>query len=457
MTANDTPGPDLSGLRKFLVVNPRSGPALLSGQVMWGAWAAASWFKRSVPGADVVYLDENNEDGFRAKFEAAAADRDAVGFSLTSMQIKYALPLMRWLREHNPRAKIIVGGAHPALFPGQPYGSLVDVVFPGDLPKDEFLYEFLPEKVRAAYRRERAQVITGFNCSFKCTFCVNSVRNCRYEPVPVGKLLADLDYVVREFAPPRIYFRDEDFFFDIEKAKAVIDHILAKGYRFRWEATSRVTNFTRLKIDDALLAKMAGAGCAQIRFGVESGSQATLNLLRKGQTVPLIKHAVSQCVKYGIAANCSFLIGIPGETPEGREETYRLIGELAALGPKVELLGPQVYRPYPGGKLYEEVQKYGLRFPTDFEGWAEFYDKNPSGSVFDENPSYPWLTAAENEELPRVWEVVHYGLNWSASANPVKRLAGLWFRKMHWDRRRFGGADLALFMALRRRLLRSGI
>lgn len=444
-------------MRRILVVNSRSGPAKLAGQVMWGAWAVASYLKTAVQDADVIYLDENNEDDFQEKFRSAVKDRDTVGFSVTSMQIKYTLPLIRYIKEKHPGVRVITGGVHHILFPEQPAGALIDEAVPYELPRANFLYEFLPEKVRGTYRRERAQVLTGFNCSFKCSFCVNSVRNCRYEPRSIPEILADIDYVVKEFSPPRIYFRDEDFFFDIAKAKAVIAHILEKGYRFKWEATSRVTNFTELKINDALLDEMRRAGCVEVRFGVESGSQKTLNYLRKGQTVAQIKRAVTQCVKYGISANCSFITGLPGETAADREETFRLISELHELGPLVVILGPQVYRPYPGGTIYEEVKKYGLKFPASFEEWENFYDNNPTGSVFDENPSYPWLTAGENKRLPRAWEVVHYGLNWSSSSNPVKKLIGFWFKHAHWNLRWFGGPDLALFMFIRKKLLRSGI
>lgn len=448
---------DLSRMRRILVVNSRSGPAKLSGQVMWGAWAVASYLKTAVKDADVVYLDENNEDDFFAKFAQAVKDRDTACFSVTSMQIKHTLPLIRYIKEKHPGMRVITGGIHHILFPEQPHGALIDEAASYELPRGSFLYEFLPEKVRETYRRERAQVLTGFNCSFKCAFCVNSVRNCRYEARPLPEILADLDYVAKEFDPPLVYFRDEDFFFDIEKAKAVIAHILEKGYRFKWEATSRVTNFNDIKINDALLERMRKAGCVQLRFGVESGSQKTLNYLRKGQTVAQVKRAAAQCVKYGISANCSLITGLPGETPADREETFRLITELHEMGPLVVILGPQVYRPYPGGTIYEEVKKYGLKFPAAFEEWENFYDNNPTGSVFDEDPSYPWLSAEENKYLPRAWEVVHYGLNWSASSNPVKKLVGFWFKRLHWDRRWFGGPDLALFMFIRKKLLKSGI
>ena len=79
---------------------------------MWGLWAVASYLKQTIDGSDVKFLDENNEDNFREKFDEIVKDREVVGFSITSMQIKYTLPLVKFIREKYPKIKIIVGGIH---------------------------------------------------------------------------------------------------------------------------------------------------------------------------------------------------------------------------------------------------------------------------------------------------------------------------------------------------------
>jgi len=449
---------DISRMNKVLIVNTRSSDRKLAGMVMWGAWAVASYLKKNLSGGDVVFLDENNEDDFENKFKEAARGRDTIGFSITSMQIKYTMPLVRYLRTNYPNIKIILGGIHPILFPDQDYGNYFDQVISAELPKDYFDYGLLSEKVKEVFRRKRGQVITGFNCSYKCTFCVNSVRNCHYESVSAEKVLENIDYIVREFNPPKIYFRDEDFFQDIEKARKIVDGIIERGYRFRWEVSSRVNHFVIPgRVDDGFLEKIKKSGCLQFRFGVESGSNRILNFLRKGQNVDFIKRAVSQCVKYDIHACCSFMTGIPTETAEDREETFRLIEELAAMGKKVEILGPQMYRPYPGGELYEKAKSYGLKFPEKIDEWETFYDKNPLGDVFDRVVYYPWLSRRESETLLNVWVVAHYGINYYRSEKIIKRIIGFWFFNVHWKRRWFSGCDINLFMYLRRKLLKTDL
>lgn len=443
-------------MKNILVINSRSSERKLVGMVMWGAWAVASYFKTVIPGADVIYLDENNEDDFFAKFSEAVKTRDTVGFSLTSMQIKYSLPLIRYIRENYPKIKILVGGIHPILFPHEDYGAWVDEWIDYELPKTYFLYEFLPEKVKEIYRRKRAQVVTGFNCSYKCAFCVNSVRNCQYEGSPIEKIKADIDYIVKEFNPPKIYFRDEDFFQDIKKAKQIVDYLIAKEYKFWWDTSSRVNHFRPGRIDDEFMEKIVKSGCRQLRFGVESGSQRVLNYLRKGQTPEQIKQAVRQCVKYKIKPTCSIMIGLPTETAIEREETYKLIDEINAIGRDVEILGPQIYRPYPGGLVFEDANKGGLKLPDKFEDWETYYDKNPLGDVFDTNARYPWLSEAENKFLPYVWVVAHYGINYSKSKNIIKKIIGAWLI-WHWRWRWFRAPDVRLFMFIRKKFLKTDL
>jgi len=420
--------------------------------VMWGAWTVASYYKKQEN--DVVYLDENNEDNFLEKFKEIIPSRDMVGFSITSMQIKYTLPLAKYIKENYPNIKTVIGGIHVILYPNQNYKDFFDEAVAGELPKDYFDYSLLPEKVKEVYRKKRAQVVTGFNCSYKCTFCINSVRNARYEGMPAEKIKKEIDYVIKEFNPPKIYFRDEDFFQDFNKARQIVDYILEK-HNFKWEATCRVNYFRKDLIDDEFLRKLVKSHCKQLRFGIESGSQRVLNFLHKGQTVKQIKYAVKQCNRYGISPNCSFMIGMPTETPAEQEETYNLIDELFICG-KVDLLGPQMYRPYPGGLLFEEAKKYGLKLPDTLEDWAAYYDKNPLGDVFDTKIDYPWLSEKNKKRLPFAWIVVHYGLNYLQRDSLLKKIIGYWFY-LHWKRRWFGGWDIKLLMFLRKKLFKTDL
>ena len=136
----------IGSAKKILIVNTVSSERKLVGMVMWGAWAVASYLKQAIEGSDVKFLDENNEDNFREKFDEIAKDREVVGFSITSMQIKYTLPLVKFLKEKYPKIKIIVGGIHVILFPNQGYGNYFDGVITQIVPKNFFLMIYCRKK-----------------------------------------------------------------------------------------------------------------------------------------------------------------------------------------------------------------------------------------------------------------------------------------------------------------------
>ena len=80
-----------------------------------------------------------------------------------------------------------------------------------------------------------------------------------------------------------------------------------------------------------------------------------------------MKEAVSLCKETGIIPHTSFMVGLPGESPETLKET----GEFAAgLG---SLYGYHFLAPFPGTTVREEAEKYDLEILT--VDWTR-YDAN---------------------------------------------------------------------------------
>lgn len=60
---------------------------------------------------------------------------------------------------------------------------------------------------------------------------------------------------------------------------------------------------------------MAKARCNMLAYGVEAGTQKTLDRLEKKQTLAQVEHAVHEAKKHGIArVHGFFVIGCRGET-----------------------------------------------------------------------------------------------------------------------------------------------
>jgi radical SAM superfamily enzyme YgiQ (UPF0313 family) len=74
-----------------------------------------------------------------------------------------------------------------------------------------------------------------------------------------------------------------------------------------------------------MLKAMKKAGCIQVSFGVESGSQTTLNYYRKGVKVEKIAPAFEMCNKAGIIARANIMVGAPCDTRETMQETLDML------------------------------------------------------------------------------------------------------------------------------------
>jgi radical SAM superfamily enzyme YgiQ (UPF0313 family) len=112
---------------------------------------------------------------------------------------------------------------------------------------------------------------------------------------------------------------------------------------FTWGCSGRVNLMT-----EDLVANMANSGCVLIGYGIESGSQKMLDIMKKKVTVEQAKQAVKLTQKYLSWADCSFMIGTPGETKKTIQETMDFCKELN-LVPEVVFFAT----PYPGTELYE--------------------------------------------------------------------------------------------------------
>ena len=114
-------------------------------------------------------------------------------------------------------------------------------------------------------------------------------------------------------------------------------------------------------MDSHLLESMAKAGCVAIQYGIESGSDHVLQMMRKQISVPQIKEVITLSVQY-MDTISTFMWGFPFETINDFFQTVYLMGEVTKMGSIISLylLAPtplsQLCRGYSGQlQLSEEL------------------------------------------------------------------------------------------------------
>jgi len=384
------------------------------------------------------YLDEK---GIKAKIIDGARQKnyldlikkelpkvDFVGISVMTTQVAPALEISKIVKDFNKDLPVIWGGLHPTFFPKETVKHpLIDIAVIGE--GEETLLEIIQEKplqdIKGIAFKENNDVqvnsersLLGFEdlplpkwdlvpkeileslalipthtsrgCPHRCTFCVNAIRKNRWRARNPEDVLKDLEIIVSQpyFKNKPIRFWDEDFFVDKKRAMDIIQGMIEKNLNLNWETTIRADYLDEAFLDNDSIANLKKSGCYLLSFGAESGSSRILKKIKKGVTIEQILNSAKRCLKYKIIPQYSFMVGLPGEIRKDAKQTIELIDRLVKLSSKIQILGPQAFRPYPGSSLYEECLLSGWSSPQTLEQWAELME-NELNYLSPQN--FPWV------------------------------------------------------------------
>lgn len=345
---------------------------------------------------------------------------DFYGVTVYAPSMKTVESIIKLCKQVNPVAKIIVGGAHPSAVP-QVFEGIVDHVVIGygeqavvDIVKGISLpFQVKSSKVfdlfaRPSYElidvasysrliggKKSLPVLTARGCPFKCTFCglshLHNISGVKFSDPEV--VVDQISWIIDTYGITSINFQDDVFTLKKERFHKLLDLIAPLNIKFRCHGRATIDTEETYE----LLAK---AGCVQIAWGIESGSQYMLDKMNKRSKVEDNYNVIQWAKKYGIDSRAFFVIGFPGETRETLEETKKFISD---ADPDQYFISSFV--PYPGTDVWNNPEKYGItNMSKDF---SQFYqvDKTGHGGLTIDTQ---WLTREEFSVLEhefREWMV----------------------------------------------------
>ncbi len=276
---------------------------------------------------------------------------------------------------------------------------------------------------------------TGRGCRSRCSFCLwpQTISGHVYRTRSVANVLAEMERARRLFPGVREFFFDDDTFTDDRpRAEAIARGLGRLGIVWSCNAKPNVPLETLRVLKDN--------GLRLLLVGYETGSQKILNNIRKGTRIDRALRFAEDCHRLGILVHGTFVIGLPGETPETIEETIEFAKRVDPYSIQVSLAAP-----YPGTQLYEEAER---------AGWLVV--KDPSALVEEHGVqvpalSYPELSAADmHEALERFYRSFYM------RPRPILRIVRDMVRDGRVMRRRLReGVEFLSFLAQRRRALRA--
>ena len=187
-------------------------------------------------------------------------------------------------------------------------------------------------------------------CPYKCIYCYHDFMGQGYRNRSPQNIVTEMKILFEKYGVRYFHFIDDEF---CMKKDFVYDFCKSVKSNFDGKKTWGCTGRVNLMTED-LIVKMADAGCVLIGYGIESGSQKMLDVMKKGVKVEQAKEAIRLTKKHLGWADCSFMIGTPGENMETVQETIDFCKELD-LNPEVIFFTT----PYPGTELYKMALSQG--------------------------------------------------------------------------------------------------
>lgn len=204
------------------------------------------------------------------------------------------------------------------------------------------------------------KVLTSRGCPGQCNFCANICMGKKFRPHSPERVVDEIERAIRDGAF-FLQLPDDCFSADSARVHRICDLILSRGIKIRWDAAGRVNTLQ----DEALVVKMKRAGCMRILLGIETGSQAINDIMRKGTTLELAEKCCALLRKHDIDIYTTFIIGNEGDT-------HRTIRETIAFSKKIKstIASFTILIPFPGTPIFEKYYKEFDRPDTDWTGWC---------------------------------------------------------------------------------------
>lgn len=374
-------------------------------------------------GFSVKIIDQRADKKWRETLIAELKQEPLlVGISaLTGKQIKYGLAATRIVKE-NSKTPVVLGGVHASLLPRQTLEHpLIDFVIVGEgenalcelaknlknggsyfgikglgYKKDNQIFlnsqgefidldkipeipyhlinieDYIAKRSYATGKPGRSLALyTSRGCPHRCSFCYNLEFNKRkWRGESAQKVVERMKKLVKEYGITSFEMEDDEFFVNFKRVGEICDLILKEGLKVDLITTCRV-NYTPAMSDD-FIKLLADAGFRALTFGVETGSQRILEMIKKDITFEQVFETIRRFGKAGINSKFFFMAGFPTETKEDLYATIDLIWKMKELDNRIRVPSWRITTPFPGTELYDLSAKHGFIQPKSLEEWAEF-------------------------------------------------------------------------------------
>jgi radical SAM superfamily enzyme YgiQ (UPF0313 family) len=219
------------------------------------------------------------------------------------------------------------------------------------LPLDQYKFPLFYSQPLSKMRTLSLQASRG--CPYKCSFCQTPVVwGNRWVNKNAVAAVDEVEYLVDTYDVNTIWFRDEEFTIQPKWVMKICKEIMKRGLhkRITWGSFARVDDMS-----DEWAHCLSDAGYVYGFMGVESGTPNTREKMNKNFKQIEAEKALELFDKYDITSQIGWIIGLPWDTRESIEESFKWLLTL-----KADFVYFTFVTPFASTALRQQVEEQGL-------------------------------------------------------------------------------------------------
>ena len=280
-----------------------------------------------------------------------AENPDVLGLSIYDTNVLPSEWLVNEIKKIRPELKIIVGGPN-CHDPGYEPCPAIDHYVAGE--GEQILLDYLEKvendipvterKLGSTYAMSRIDIdslpfpdYTDYDfslytssfgisaeisrgCVAKCSFC-KETWFWKYRDRNSIRILDEIETQYRQYGVNFIWFIDSLTNGNLKELREFCKGVVERGLDIKWMGYARCDG----RMDLEYYQDLKASGCVNLSYGIESGSQKVLNLMRKAIKIEEVNENLINASKVGIFSHANWIIGAPGEDIQAMAHSMNLV------------------------------------------------------------------------------------------------------------------------------------
>ncbi|MFH2021240.1 MAG: radical SAM protein [archaeon] len=214
----------------------------------------------------------------------------------------------------------------------------------------------------------------GRGCVGKCVICVYSIPGLHYSMREPENIFDEIKYNAEVNNINHVSLVDAAINCNMKKLGQVCDLLIENNMNVTWSGLA----IPWKEMTPTFLAKMKKAGCNRLEYGLESGSEKIVKMMKKIPTVLEVEKVLKDTKEAGIQVVVYIVVGFPGETQQDFQMTLDMLRRLKDVIGLVR--GVQAFLLIIGTEVNKNYREYGIIYPetgNKYTMWKTYDGNTP--------------------------------------------------------------------------------